>query len=101
MVEFLETFETHLNLRENRASDGKVSLDEFVEYYKNISSSIDNDDYFTLMMNNSWNLRGNASPYIGNASLSYLRGFVRCLINSVLRLVEFSAASSFPQTIIG
>ena len=25
--------------------------------------SIDNDDYFTLMMNNSWNLRGDASPY--------------------------------------
>ena len=63
LVEFLETFETHLNMREGRASDGKVSLEEFVEYYKNISSSIDNDDYFTLMMNNSWNLRGDASPY--------------------------------------
>lgn len=63
LVEFLETFEMHLNLREGRQSDGKVSLEEFVEYYKNISSSIDNDDYFTLMMNNSWNLRGDASPY--------------------------------------
>ena len=53
----------HLNLRENKSSDGKVSMEEFVEYYKNISASIDNDDYFTLMMNNSWNLRGDASPY--------------------------------------
>ena len=43
--------------------DGQVSLEEFIEYYKNISVSIDNDDYFTLMMNNSWNLRGDASPY--------------------------------------
>ena len=63
LVEFLETFEMHLNLRDNKSSDGKVSLPEFEEYYKNISASIDNDDYFTLMMNNSWNLRGDASPY--------------------------------------
>ena len=38
-------------------------MEEFVEYYKNISSSVDNDDYFALMMNNSWNLKGDASPY--------------------------------------
>ena len=63
LVEFLETFEMHLNLRDNISSDGKVSMEEFVEYYKNIACSIDNDDYFTLMMNNSWNLRGDASPY--------------------------------------
>ena len=63
LVEFLETFEAHLNLRDNTSADGKVTLEEFVEYYKNISCSIDNEDYFTLMMNNSWNLRGDASPY--------------------------------------
>jgi len=50
-------------MREGTASDGRVDLEEFVEYYKNISSSIDNEDYFALMMNNSWNLRGDASPY--------------------------------------
>jgi len=44
-------------------SDGSVSIDEFTEYYKNVSVSIDNDDYFTLVMNNSWNLKGDASPY--------------------------------------
>jgi hypothetical protein len=38
-------------------------LDEFLEYYTNISVSIDNDDYFALMMNNSWNLKGDASTY--------------------------------------
>lgn len=63
LVEFLETFETHHNIRNQGSNDGKVTLDEFVEYYKNISCSIDNDDYFSLMMNNSWNLRGDASPY--------------------------------------
>lgn len=63
LVEFLETFETHHNLLNGTASDGSVTLDEFVEYYKNISASIDNDDYFALVMNNSWNLKGDASPY--------------------------------------
>jgi len=63
LIEFLETFEAHHNLREGTETDGRVSLEEFVEYYKNISSSIDDDDYFALMMNNSWNLRGDASPY--------------------------------------
>lgn len=63
LVEFLETFETHHNLLNGTASDGSVSLEEFVEYYKNISASIDNDDYFALVMNNSWNLKGDASPY--------------------------------------
>jgi hypothetical protein len=38
-------------------------LEEFVEYYSNISASIDNDEYFALMMNNSWNLRGDATTY--------------------------------------
>lgn len=34
-----------------------------MEYYANISVSIDNDDYFALMMNNSWNLKGDATTY--------------------------------------
>ena len=63
LIEFLETFEAHHNLKEGGQADGSVTLQEFVEYYKNISSSIDDDDYFALMMNNSWNLRGDASPY--------------------------------------
>lgn len=63
MIEFLETFEAHHNLQSGTDADGMVTLEEFVEYYKNISSSIDDDDYFALMMNNSWNLRGDASPY--------------------------------------
>ena len=31
-------------------------MNEFVEYYNNISPSIDNDDYFELMIRNTWNL---------------------------------------------
>jgi hypothetical protein len=36
-----------------------VTLQEFIEYYNNISVSIDNDDYFELMIKSAWNLDGN------------------------------------------
>lgn len=36
--------------------DNKVTLQEFMEYYNNVSASIDNDQYFDLMLTNAWNL---------------------------------------------
>lgn len=63
LVEFLETFETHHNIRNDGRNDGEVTQDEFIEYYTNISASIDNDEYFAIMMNNSWNLSGDANTY--------------------------------------
>jgi hypothetical protein len=39
--------------------DRKISLEEFYEYYNNISMSIEEDSYFEFMMNNVWNLDGN------------------------------------------
>lgn len=38
--------------------DGKVSKEEFIEYYKDVSASVDEDDYFALMMRNAWHLTG-------------------------------------------
>lgn len=35
-----------------------MTQDEFVEYYNNVSASIDDDSYFCLMINNAWNLDG-------------------------------------------
>ena len=32
-----------------------------MEYYNNVSASIDNDQYFELMMINAWKLHGEAS----------------------------------------
>lgn len=32
-----------------------------MEYYNNVSASIDDDKYFELMMNNAWNLDNKAS----------------------------------------
>ena len=58
LQEFLETFETAHNMRNSTGPDYEVTKDEFVEYYNNVSASIDNDEYFALMMNNAWNLDG-------------------------------------------
>lgn len=49
-----ESFMSHYDLNH----DGTVSFDEFVESYNWISASIDNDDYFELMMRNAWHISG-------------------------------------------
>jgi hypothetical protein len=49
--EFLDTFD-------GAEKDGKVTVQEFCKYYANLSSSIDEDDYFELMMRNAWHISG-------------------------------------------
>ena len=56
--EFLDTFEMHYSLNHPGSRDREISLDEWIEYYNNVSMSIDDDKYFELMMNNTWNLDG-------------------------------------------
>lgn len=58
--EFLDTFEDHFcDMAGNSDSrDGKITHEEWCEYYNNVSMSIDDDAYFELMMNNTWNLDG-------------------------------------------
>ena len=59
LAEFLDTFEYHFNLlNNNKSKDGKISMEEWIEYYNNISMSIDDDAYFELMMKNAWNMDG-------------------------------------------
>jgi len=70
IVEFMETFEKHNAMfAEGKAGrgDGRVTLEEFQEYYNNISCNIENDSYFDLMISNAWNLEGGSNP----ASLPY------------------------------
>lgn len=43
---------------DSQEKDGKVTPAEFIEYYGNVSSSIDNDDYFELMIRNAWHISG-------------------------------------------
>ncbi|RYH20192.1 hypothetical protein EON65_24245 [archaeon] len=51
LSEFLDTFDTE-------EKDGKVTPSEFCTYYSNVSASIDNDDYFELMIRNAWHISG-------------------------------------------
>lgn len=58
--DFLQTFEVHRSLSRadsnSKKGDGKVNLNEFMDYYSNVSASIDDDAYFELMITNAWNL---------------------------------------------
>ena len=56
--EFLDTFEDHFAdvKGQEDARDGIINLNEWYEYYNNVSMSIDDDAYFELMMNKAWNL---------------------------------------------
>lgn len=50
LKEFLDTFDGN--------KDGSVTPLEFIKYYENVSSSIDDDDYFELMIRNAWHISG-------------------------------------------
>jgi hypothetical protein len=69
--EFLETFESHYNVLTGGKADGRVTPDEFLEYYTNVSANIESDAFFELMMSNAWNIesRNNPAsvPYAGTA----------------------------------
>lgn len=58
LCDFLETFEMHHNISDKALMDHKVTYEEFLEYYNNVSSSIDNDAYFETMISAAWQLYG-------------------------------------------
>jgi len=53
---WLENFETHHTAYSGGVCDSRISKEEWLEYYKNVSMFIDNDNYFELMMNNAWRM---------------------------------------------
>lgn len=56
LAEFLDTFEIHCGTVDKTKRDGNLTLQEFMDYYRKIGASIDDDRYFELMMTNAWNL---------------------------------------------
>jgi Ca2+-binding EF-hand superfamily protein len=58
LFEFLDTFEQYHAIRHDdpKQRNKEVTLEEFIDYYRNVSCSIDSDEYFELMIKNAWNL---------------------------------------------
>ena len=52
----------------DRNHDGTITLEEFEEYYKGVSASIDGDDYFELMIRNAWHIAGGTGQYENTAN---------------------------------
>ena len=52
LFEFLETFDVGGEI------NGMVTISEFINYYTNIGSCVDNDEYFEVMLRNAWHLGG-------------------------------------------
>jgi Ca2+-binding EF-hand superfamily protein len=63
--EFLETFDVGDH-------NGKVTLDEFVEYYNGVSASVDDDSYFELMIRNAWHIVGGVGQSQNTSNLRVL-----------------------------
>ena len=72
LTEFLETFEQHHNTIHGNKADGRVTPEEFLEYYAHVSANFDTDAQFELMMSNAWNIESrnnpNSMPYAGSAA---------------------------------
>lgn len=54
--EFIETFDMHHSVSDLSRRDRKITKEEFTEYYANVSSVVDEDSYFELIMTNTWRL---------------------------------------------
>jgi len=51
-----EVFTEFLGCFGDKNHDGKITRNEWNDHYAAVSSSIDNDDHFCLMMTNAWKL---------------------------------------------
>lgn len=45
-----------MRLWDTQVADGIITFDEFIDYYRDVSASIDSDEYFEAMMRNAWKL---------------------------------------------
>lgn len=57
LQDFLDTFRA-AGKRGRRNQSVGITLEDFCDYYSNLSASIDSDDYFELMIRNAWHISG-------------------------------------------
>ena len=51
-----EAYREFMSMWDTQVADGIVTLEEFCEYYRDVSASIDTDEYFGVMMTQAWKL---------------------------------------------
>jgi Ca2+-binding EF-hand superfamily protein len=49
-------FMQFMSLWDTQVADGIITFDEFCDYYKDVSASIDSDEYFGVMMAAAWKI---------------------------------------------
>jgi len=54
-----QVYAKYMSLWDTQHADGIVTFDEFCDYYRDVSCSIDTDEYFAVMMTNAWKLWSN------------------------------------------
>jgi Ca2+-binding EF-hand superfamily protein len=51
-----EAYMEFMSLWDTQVADGIVTFEEFCQYFRDVSASIDTDEYFAVMMKNAWKL---------------------------------------------
>ena len=51
-----QAYREFMSLWDTQVADGIVTFEEFCEYFKDVSASIDTDEYFAVMMQSAWKL---------------------------------------------
>lgn len=52
----MEAYRQFMSLWDTQVADGIVTFDEFCDYFRDVSASIDSDEYFRVMMINAWKI---------------------------------------------
>ncbi|CAN0407894.1 unnamed protein product, partial [Ectocarpus fasciculatus] len=86
--EFLDTFDV------GGVKDGKVTRNEFENYYTNIGANIDNDDYFELMIRNAWHISGGEGWSANTANLRNIGAIARARKVNPSRIQATAGAST-------
>ena len=70
-----EVFMQYMSLWDTQVPDGIITFQEFCEYYRDVSASIEDDEYFGVMMTAAWKLWWENSKNINSISKKYSETF--------------------------